>query len=162
MGFQEDPKIFGDSSKARAVALKLLSYRARTEDEIRERLRAKGFSTEIIDSTIDDLKRSGLIDERGALEVFLRIGRDSKLLGARGIKDFLLKKGISKDAALEALSGFDEFDGAMRLLKRWLRTRSLNTPEEEKSFRGYLYRRGYSSDTIEKVLKRYKEEGDGI
>jgi regulatory protein len=143
--------------KIKVYVLKLLSYRARSEHEIRERLLQKGFNPFDVNRVIDDFKASGLINDLEAARSFLRIARDTKLLGIRGIKDFFYRKGISKEIAEGVLEGADEIESAIRLIEKMQRTKGINIPQDEKRLRQYMFRRGYSSDTIDEVLKRLKE-----
>ncbi len=143
--------------KIKRYALKLLSYRARSEHEIRERLLEKGFNSFDVERIIEDFKASGLINDLEAARSFLRIARDTKLLGIRGIKDFFYRKGISKEIVEEILEGADEIESAIRLIEKIQRTKGINILQDEKRLREYMFRRGYTSDTIDEVLKRLKE-----
>lgn len=47
-------------------ALRLLKYRVRFENELRNRLKSKGFSDEEVENTIATLKKQGYIDDEKA------------------------------------------------------------------------------------------------
>ena len=53
-------------------AVSLLAMREHTEKEIREKLSARSFSPEDIDSAIGRLRREGLLSEERFAEVFIR------------------------------------------------------------------------------------------
>lgn len=139
--------------KAKALALKLLGYRLRSEAEIRERLLRKGYSIETLNRVIEDLKAFGLINDLEAARSFVRTA-ESKLHGPRRIRELLLKRGIPADIVEEVVSQRDDMGKATELLKKWLKARSINTPEEMRRFRQYMLRRGYNHETINELLKR--------
>lgn len=144
--------------KAKAFALKLLSYRQRSEYEIRDRLLRKGFGPELIENLLNDLRASGLIDDKEAAKSFFRVAKDSRLLGCRAIKEYLLKRGISSELIDEVTEGLDEMDSAMRAAKKWLRRQRIDEPVLEERFKKFMLRKGYSMDTINNLIKQLKEE----
>lgn len=155
---RQDSRLKGSADKARVSALKLLSYRVRSEQEIRERLVGKGFNPEVVETVIKALKGSGLINDKETATSFLRIARETKLLGRRGIRDYLFKRGIPHEIVEEVLEDIDEIDSAIKATQKWLRHNSLDDPQAEARLRQYLMRRGYSSDTINEVIKKYHKE----
>jgi regulatory protein len=58
--------------KAKKYAFKLLSYRGRSEQELKERLIKKGIRKAVASSTVKDLKQLGLIDDRSLAETLKR------------------------------------------------------------------------------------------
>ena len=58
--------------QAREAALNLLSYRARSRDELRSRLARKGFEPAIVDGCLDELAARGLLDDRSFAGAFVR------------------------------------------------------------------------------------------
>ena len=75
---------------------------------------------------------------------------------------YVRQMGIPKDAALDALSGYEETEAALRLVEKKLRTMKASPPDVvRRRLAGCLQRRGYSSDTIRKALmdvKNFREE----
>jgi regulatory protein len=158
-----DSRSRDSQDKALSLCFKLLSYRMRSEEEIRERLTRKGFSKEVIDGVVQELKEKGLINDREAAESFLRVAKESRLLGKKGIKEFLYKRGISKDIIMELLEKFDEREGAEEILRKRILKKiggeiegSLSRNQEE-SIRAYLLRKGYEPETINEVFKKFRE-----
>ncbi|HJW88103.1 MAG TPA: RecX family transcriptional regulator [Dehalococcoidia bacterium] len=62
--------------RARDFSLRLLSYRPRSEKEVRERLGRHGFPPDTVEETIARLKGQGLLDE-GAFARFWKEGRET-------------------------------------------------------------------------------------
>ncbi len=142
--------------KARQYALKLLSYRGRSEKELAARLTKKGFSGTATSSAIRCLKNAGLVNDIQLAEALVREASTIKLLGRAGTRNYMLNKGISRDIVDAAISHSDdaEIDSAMRLANKKLKT-SKDHPFDIVRRRLYnlLSRRGYTSETIATVLK---------
>jgi regulatory protein len=146
----------GLPNKARQYALKLLSYRGRSEKELEERLLKKGVTKPVVSSTINELKEIGVIDDMSLAEALKRQALTTKMLSQNGAKRYMQAKGIPRDI-IDVVFYHDknkDFDNALRLAGKKLM--SLNHyPSEIVKRRLYnlLLRRGYSSETIMKVLK---------
>ena len=61
--------------KALGRALNLISYRQRTERELRERL-AERFEQDVIDRAVDHLKEQGLVDDEAFARMVRRAARE--------------------------------------------------------------------------------------
>jgi len=153
----------GSRDKAKQYALKLLSYRGRSEREIQERLRKKGFTNSAVSSTIKYLKEIGLIDDISLAENLKRQALATKMLAQEGAKRYMLSRGITREIVDRAFChGEDmDLDNAARLTDRKLR-KLRNYPADiiKRRLYYFLSRRGYSSETISKALKdkNLKEE----
>lgn len=139
-------------NEALKVALRLLSKRDRTEAELKEKLRKKGFSEKIIDETVTYLKQKGFIDDSKFILRAIQIAED-KFFGKMGLKNYLMRKGIDKEL-LQSLPELDELSIARKLLerKKHLIKDTLNEKKKAK-IAGFLLRRGFSWDTVNRCLK---------
>ena len=143
--------------------MKLLSYRGRSERELEERLLKKGVTKTEVSSTIRHFKEIGLIDDMSLAETLKRNALTTRLLSQKGSKRFMLGRGIPPDI-IEMLFNRHEdtdFDNAMRFVAKKLRVLGNYPPEiARRKLYGLLSRRGYSSETIMKVIreKNLKEE----
>ncbi len=144
------------TGRALRYAYKLLGYRGRSESELSERLRLKGFSQKAIEETLERLKDGGYIDD-GALARSLRTrAEEVKLLGSFGARMYLRRMGIPKDMADETLQGYDESLSAWRLVESRLRAvQGLPASVARRRLAGYLSRRGHSAETVRKALDTY-------
>ncbi len=146
-------------ANATQFALKLLSYRGRSEKELRERLTQKGFNDQIISDVIEHLKTLRLIDDGALAEILKREALNRKLLSTYGAKRYLLKKGISSDIINLVFSDHDNSDleNAQKFTEKKLKalTRYPHDIIKRRIF-GMLTRRGYSSGTIMAVFKNLK------
>ena len=146
----------GLPNRAKQYALKLLSYRGRSEKELEERLLKKGITKNMVSSTINQLKEIGLINDMALAEALKRETLTTKMLSQNGAKRYMQTRGIPRDIVDKVFYNDEnkDFDNALRFTGKKLK--SLNHyPSEIVKRRLYnlLLRRGYSSETIMKVLK---------
>ncbi len=142
------------NNKALAYALKLLGYRPRSRWELRQRLRQKGFEDKEAELTIDQLQDHGYVDDLVAAKSFRDHAERVKLLGRSGAKMFLRQRGIDSENIEQALEDYDEEGTALKLLER--KRGALNRLPRHVARRrlaGYLMRRGYSGESLKRVLK---------
>ena len=147
------------AGNAKRYSFRLLSYRARSERELRERLEKKGFPEEVISSTLKSLVRSGFLDDRALASNLKRQAFENKLLGYEGAKSFMMKRGLSREVVESAL-GYDEDTEArniQKLLDKKLKSMgNYLTEGEQKRLWSFLARRGYSFGIIKKALRELK------
>ena len=149
-------------------AFLLLGYRQRSEAEMRQRLERKTYSSAVIDRTLAELTRLGLLDDRDFAHSWVasRTGR-----GPARLKQELILKGIPRDLAEEAietgLSAEDEFASAWQVALRAVRGSSV--PPDRTTLlrlRRLLQRRGFSFEVIGRVCVRLNDcftaEGDWL
>jgi regulatory protein len=139
---------------ARQFALRLIRYRDRSEKEITERLKLKGFPDATVSATVQILKNSGLVDDASLAKSLEEIAKNIRLLGDRGISRFLKTRGINEDLIpRESLSCTDELERALKLSRKKMKILTQYTDEVRiKKLTGYLMRKGYSPDTIKKSI----------
>jgi regulatory protein len=147
----------GSPAEARRYALKLIHYRFRSENEMMQRLKRKGFDNNLIHSTMKYLKNVGLIRDETLASELLKTTIENKHLGRRGIALFLSHRGIKQDTITKTLSGVSEDiekDTALRLVEKKLKTLKQH-PEHviKRRLWGMLQRRGFSTYIINFVMK---------
>lgn len=148
-------------NKIRQYALKLLSYRARSEKELKERLVKKGFSEDDIISAVEYLKELGFINDSLLAESLKRDASERKLLGFEGIKRYLLQKGIPKNIVTSICIENDneDLDKANQFLLKKINKYGFYPDEKiKKRLYNQLTRRGYSPDIIFKAFEKIKKE----
>ena len=147
---------------AKNAALRYLSTRPRTEREVRDKLREKEYGEEEIARAIDDLKRSGLLNDEEFSRMYIRDALASRPAGKLLLKKKLLLLGVDKatvDHALhEAFQQVNQEDAAMKAATQFMKkTHSTRKNESALKLRNrltsFLVRRGYTWNLIETVLK---------
>lgn len=154
--FIEDILMAEEKSKALNYTLNLLSYRQRSEKEIYNSLKRKGFEESYIENAMDYCRENGYLNDKTFAESFIRDKINLNKLGPQRIKYELMLKGISKDIIDESLivDSDDQYDAAMELALKKLN--SYKNDDKNSIYRkltGFLGRKGYSYDIISKVLK---------
>ncbi len=98
--------MWGDDlfQKAEIEAYKFLAYRPRSKEEIRSRLRKKGYPQEIIEEVVRKLEGLGYInDSQLAFELALSLLKN-KRWGFFRIANYLAEKGIPREIASQTLN----------------------------------------------------------
>jgi regulatory protein len=143
--------------KAKSYAYRLLNFRPRSEQELREKLRNRGYSKDIISHIVSDLKSRALIDDY----VFAQLWTKSRLQDSGHslfrIRQELIAKGITREIIEDILAqggqDFDELDIAVKLIsKRVTLVRNIEKDKAMQRLYSYLKRRGFSSNIIYKAI----------
>jgi regulatory protein len=142
-------------SRARAYSLKLLSIRGRSEKELRDRLKRKGFDGDTVDKSVAQLRDGKYIDDKALASQLISYAVRTKTLGVRGTRYFLLKRGIPEEVVNDAdFDTIDERSGAERVIQKKIEYyKGLPREKVHRRLYGVLKRRGYSTQTIREVLK---------
>jgi regulatory protein len=149
-------------------ALRFLSFRPRSEKELRGLLLRKGKLTEIkseeekaqyeisIEKTISKLKKIGQIDDASFASWWLEQRLRFKPTATYLIKRELLAKGLAKELVeqtLEGISREQEIELAKSAASKKLKSYRNLVPEKAKERLGvFLARRGFSWETIKEVV----------
>lgn len=144
--------------KAQEVALRLLSYRARSETELRTRLNRR-FAAPTVDRVLRSLKKRSLVNDQEFAVLWAESRNRQKPRSAAAIRRELVSKGVSPDTAASAASIVDDEESAIRAGTRFARRM---VDADFGSFRrrlgGYLQRRGYSGGLTRRTISRLWEE----
>jgi regulatory protein len=140
--------------EARNYAFLLLSYKARTTDELRKRLVRKGFAPDIIVSTIERLAELKMLDDAGFARQF---AEDRVSIGHKGkwrVRQELVKRGVPREHIEAALDAAPDETAAAREVARKYANRNLRLDPAVRNRRLYAFlaRRGFSPDVIRAVI----------
>ena len=157
-----------DLADARSFALRLLSYRGRSEAELARRLREKGYTQDLAVTLIIELTRDGYLnDKRFATELAASRVRN-KHWGTIKIASELRAKGIDRETINGVVAGFrglSEQKAAELALEKWLnktigyRHTSPSPPLEaelEARCRRHLKSRGFPPSVINSTIVNYR------
>lgn len=150
------------ASPIRAAADRLLRFRPRSEQELRTRLRQKGFEASAIDTIVHSLAKQDLLNDKKFAQ-YVAVGRlASRPMGLRALREELRRKGIAEATAAEAVTaasaGYDEFEAAKALaLRRRAQMRGLPAGAVQRRLAGLLQRRGFSGDVVYRVVRQLTE-----
>lgn len=156
---QQIEKITEEERKkeAKDVALKFLSFRRRTEKQVRDKLKKKEFDDRTTDATIDKLKEFDLINDLEFAASWVRDRLSFKPRGKKLLKQELWRKGIRKEIIEQVTEELcqDEDKSASQLLEK-IKKRYKNLEPQVAKRRMYalLLRRGFSYETTKKALSQ--------
>lgn len=156
--FIEEVILAEEQSKANNYALNLLGYRARSEQEIRNKLSQKGYEDDIIENTIQYLKKINYIDDYAFAKALVEDELKLKQSGEGLIRQKLYQKGISSEICQRVLEELIDEENAIKACKK-LAEKKLNTTyrkdlplDKKRKVVAFLQRRGYSFDVIREAL----------
>lgn len=141
---------------AKQAALRMLSRKSYSEQEVRQRLQAQGFVEDSIDEVISLLKERGYLDDTALCAMlFAKLSTSSKYslkiiiikLKQRGIIDSIINDCIKDYQKLT------EFETALKIVTK--RYGKYDSCDQVKVSR-YLTYKGFSANTITKVLEKLK------
>jgi regulatory protein len=143
--------------EAKDVALKFLSFRRRTEKQVKEKLKKKEFDEKSIDATIDKLKEFDLINDLEFATSWVKDRLAFKPRGKKLLRQELWKKGIKKEIIEQVTEELctDEDKAALELVgKIEKRYRNLEPKVAKRRMYNFLLRRGFSYGTTKKALSQ--------
>jgi regulatory protein len=155
-----------DHTAAMQAALRLLSIRARSEHELVERLRRRGFDAEVVDRVVQDLTNRGLVNDWAFASQRARTRVLNHQVGPRRLKEELRHKGMTKEivetTVREIFQEVDEEEiaraGAAKRLKS---LGHLSAPVALRRLAAYLLRQGFSPDTVQRVVTTLVDHRSG-
>ena len=156
-----DKEVF---QKAKADALRLLRFRPRSVKEMAQRLKRKGHRGLIIARVIDELKEKNLLNDKVFAKLWIGSRMSLKPSGKNLIERELKSKGIDDESINTAFNeyegAFDEYEMASSLARRKLeRRKGIEGERAKKKLLDFLSRRGFSYNTIWKIIKENYDYG---
>jgi regulatory protein len=149
----------GSPKNAEESALRLLTQRDHSREEIRRKLTMKGFPPEEIEKVLNRLTGKGILDDfRYAQRLAFHLTRE-KLLGPQRVSQKLFQRGIPPNLAREAM-GKSEMEMSMSerlrsVLLIKLRGRGLEqiSPQERRKLANFLRQRGFLWEDIREIFQ---------
>ena len=143
-----------DSEMAYKSALNLLSYRQRTQLEMRQRL-GERFSKLAVDGAIRRLVNIGYLDDLQFAKDWTESRSKNKPRSASLIRNELRKKGIANELAVAVTADVDDDSNAFSAgLKHLKMLQGLHRHKVLSRLTGYLNRRGFSAAVVLRVVKK--------
>jgi regulatory protein len=149
-----------DNEEASQVALRFIAYKPRTTAEVRKRLLESKFPESTIEHTISRFTQTGLINDGQFARDWVGDRQIFHPRSARQMDFELRRKGVGREdieAALAKVTDDDEL--AYQLASQKIhRYNSLDLPEFRSRLSGMLARRGFSYETVTRVVNRLWSE----
>ncbi len=158
-----DAKVYGDlmsevlPKRAKLRCMNLLKSKSYTERQLRDKLRQGEYTQELIEIALEYVKSYGYVDDERYCEDFVEYHMENK--SRKRMEQDLLKKGIDKNVIFKVFERMkedgnepDEFSMAAELLQKKKYDANTATIEEKRRLAAFLYRKGFGTDTIRRVL----------
>jgi len=145
------------------AAIRYLSYRPRSESELRGQLQRRGFDDNSIEATLTKLKKQGLVDDI-AFAQFWKDNRESFSPRSQRLTKLELKrKGVADEVIDQIVNAVDDGDSAYRSALSKARRLTLSDYQSFRHRLGeYLRRRGFNYEVINHTVERlWQECGSG-
>ncbi|MEO9325212.1 regulatory protein RecX [Nocardioides sp. C4-1] len=142
---------------ARKILLDQLTGRARSRQELADKLAAKNVPDDVATDLLDRFTDVGLVDDEAFARMWIAGRQSAKGLARRALAQELRRKGIDDAVAREALDEVDpadEEEAARSLVRRKLRTLSrVDDTTATRRLVGMLARKGYGSGLAYAVVR---------
>jgi regulatory protein len=153
-----------------AYSARILSARAQTVSELRQKLTRRAAERGDVDEVLRRLKDNGYLNDQRFAESFANWRRDSEGFGqTRVVRDLLARRvapEVAKSAAQTAYSSTDEVALIEQYLKRKFRGKDLPALFREEKHLAAGFRRlrtaGFSAGNSIKVLKRFASHAENL
>jgi regulatory protein len=138
-------------------ALRFLSYRPRSEMEIRRNLEKHALSDDIITNVLERLKANGLVDDQLFARQWVENRNEFRPRGRRALVHELRARGLAPDVIDQALAetGSDEdalaYEAALHYTRK---LRPLEWLEFRRKLASFLARRGFAYETANTAIRR--------
>jgi regulatory protein len=157
---------------AKEIAYRFISYKPRTLKEVSDKLKAKGFQSDLVSKVVEELRNYGFINDLEYARNFVLNRSRSKTLGELALRRELLSKGISSEIVDEVLSErenlIDEFEIALDLAQgklkqiKSLKKRKRGRDEYKRRIYEFLLRRGFKFETINRVMREVFDDFENL
>jgi len=154
-------QLLAEDTRERAVqqAMIFLSYRARSESEIRQNLRKHEVPEPVIEQTLERLRQDGLANDEQFARAWVENRSTFRPRSRRLMAMELRQKGLNADAVSAAVEQVDDealaYEAAQ---KRAARYKALDWNDFRKKLSDFLARRGFSYSVVAPVVTRIWNE----
>jgi regulatory protein len=153
-----------------AYSARVLTARAQTTSELRQKLTRRAAERSDVDEVIRRLKENGYLNDQRFAESFANWRRDNEGFGkTRVVRDLMARRvapELAKKATETAYTGTDETALIEQFLQRKFRGKNLGALLQEEKHLASAFRRlrtaGFSAGGSIKVLKRYAAEAERL
>lgn len=141
--------------RAKLRALHLLTDMARTEKELKEKLRLSQYPEDIIETALGYVRSFGYLNDDKYAESYIESRKGSK--SRKELCAALLKKGLSLEQIERAFEICYEEEGETEAIRKLIAKRRIDIPHategELYKLYGYLARKGFYYEEIRKVIE---------
>lgn len=139
--------------EAKKKAMSLLEHMDRTEWQLRDKLTAKGFSEEAVESAVAYVKSFHYLDDLRFAMHFVEVYHEKRSI--RRLRQDLYQRHVPEEYIETALDSVnrDDTEALRRELKKLTGGERVNTYEEKQKIAAKLYRKGFRTQDILRCLE---------
>jgi regulatory protein len=145
-----------EEDEAYRAATASLGRGGRTRRELALYLKRRGFPEQVLRAALDRLAREGWLDDGRYAREFARVRAESHYKGRNLIRSELLRRGVGRNEADEAVRSLDpetERRAAVEAaLKKWPSLRG-ERRDRVRKLAQFLYRRGYTAGVVREAVR---------
>ncbi|WP_342598988.1 recombination regulator RecX [Psychrobacillus sp. FSL H8-0483] len=161
--FTLDEIVFDDEvRKAYNKAINFLSYRMRSEHEVKQKLLMSEYGEAVILEAIRKLYEHGFLNDENFSKALIETQKKNSKKGPGAIRQELKKKGIEKDLTEEVLASYSEEEQltiARTLTEKIINQYQSKTPRQIKQkVQDTLQRKGYNFTIISQAIDSFELE----
>ncbi len=145
-------------------ALNFLSYRPRSEKEVRDHFKKKKIVGDHVDRAIVKLKRLNFLDDEKFSLWWIEQRNNFRPKGKRALEIELLQKGVEREIVKRVLEEKNntqaEKDTCLVLGRKWLTKKQVNLdlPEQKERLFRYLASRGFDFDEVAQAIDTLRKK----
>ncbi|HEX7735961.1 MAG TPA: RecX family transcriptional regulator [Ktedonobacteraceae bacterium] len=143
-------------------AINYLSFRPRSQEEVRRYLRKKETPPEIIEAVLERLKNLDYLDDRSFTTFWVENRERFNPRGAQALRNELRMKGVEREIVDEVVDDEHDEELALRAAGRkaalLLQTPAMDYTTFRNRLGGFLQRRGFSYEIVARVVRALWQE----
>jgi regulatory protein len=137
------------------AALRLLAMSPRSEKELRERLKRRGFRTKALDAAVTRVREMGYLDDAAFARFFVETRQAATPRSRRALTFELGRKGIDRALAASSVAEVSDAEAAFEAAQRRLRSlRSLDRATFTRRLGSFLGSRGFGYSVTRLTIER--------
>ncbi|WP_058304005.1 RecX family transcriptional regulator [Gorillibacterium timonense] len=145
-----------EKHRAYLDAIRFISVRSRSIDEVRKKLKTRGYEPPMIQQVLDQLGEQGYLNDLDFAELWTKERITLQKKGRKWVEQELRQKGVNKQIISDAIGRIDPEEEKQQALtvatKRWKLLSGEPADKKRKLF-AFLARRGYSPQLVSAVVK---------
>ncbi|MFC0521996.1 recombination regulator RecX [Pontibacillus salicampi] len=153
-----------DFHKAYSLAVNYLSYRMRSDKEMRTYLSDKEVDEEKIEYVVGRLKEEGYLNDEEFAKALVRTRVLTSSKGPMLVKKELYEKGITENGILDALEHYtfeDQIEKTTKFVQKRLKQDGKKSFKEQiQKMKQTLMQKGYTNDAIQEAISSIADEKD--
>ena len=155
--FMQNMLMAKEKERIRTRAFRLLHYRNRAVNELKDRLLKIGFDQNLIEQVIDELIQDKTLDDENFTQSFIADYTKLRKKGNIFIRHELMKKGVARELIDRQLLKRDEKGIAAEYIRTKLSGFNLSRPKDRQKALRRLLTRGFTPSVAYEVLNEHEE-----